>query len=65
MEPHPGDCRFCAMPAPEDLVARSRPGETAVGANRLPTLIRRLTETAHDRRRSTEDRKLRLVAGGS
>jgi EAL domain-containing protein (putative c-di-GMP-specific phosphodiesterase class I) len=34
----------------------------AVGANRVPTLIRRLAEAAHDRRKSDRDRRLRLVA---
>jgi EAL domain-containing protein (putative c-di-GMP-specific phosphodiesterase class I) len=37
----------------------------AVGANRVPTLIRRLAETAHGRRQEAENRKLRLVAGAS
>jgi EAL domain-containing protein (putative c-di-GMP-specific phosphodiesterase class I) len=34
----------------------------AVGANRVPTLIRRLSEAARDRRKIDRDRRLRLVA---
>jgi diguanylate cyclase (GGDEF)-like protein len=37
----------------------------AVSASRVPTLIRRLSETGRVRRQATEDRRLRLVAAGS